>query len=59
MDNYEIELKRREYEVYIGKVDDKEVDFICINENGTEYYQVAYTVRGEKTLDRELNSFDS
>ena len=37
----------------------KEVDFICINELGTEYYQVAYTVRDEKTLNRELNSLKS
>lgn len=54
-----LELKRRGYEIYIGKVDDKEVDFICINEKGTEYYQVAYTVRDEKTLERELNSLES
>lgn len=39
-----LELKRRGYEVYIGKVGTSEVDFIAIDENGETYYQVAYTV---------------
>lgn len=51
-----LELLRRGYEVYIGKVGSSEVDFIAINENGTEYYQVAYTVMEESTLNRELAS---
>lgn len=49
-----LELKRRGYEVYIGKVYDAEVDFVAIGEMGTEYYQVAYTVLEESTLEREL-----
>ena len=53
-----LELLRRGYEVYVGKVGTKEVDFIAIGENGTEYYQVAYTVRDEVTLNREINSLD-
>jgi len=39
-----LELKRRGYEIYIGKVGSTEVDFIAIGEEGEEYYQVAYTV---------------
>lgn len=39
-----LELMRRGYEVYIGKVGNTEVDFIAINDEGEEYYQVAYTV---------------
>lgn len=39
-----LELKRRGYEVYVGKVGTTEVDFIAINDDGEEYYQVAYTV---------------
>ena len=39
-----LELLRRGYEVYIGKVGNTEVDFIAINDEGEEYYQVAYTV---------------
>lgn len=51
-----LELLRRGYEVYVGKVGTAEVDFIAVNETGEEYYQVAYTVRDAdgKTLEREL-----
>lgn len=54
-----LELLRRGYEVYVGKVGSAEVDFISIGENGEEYYQVAYTVEGESSsgksiLEREL-----
>ncbi|MDD4795104.1 MAG: ATPase, partial [Bacilli bacterium] len=54
-----LELKRRGYEIYIGKIDDVEVDFIATSDNGTEYYQVAYTVIEEETLERELKPLDS
>jgi predicted AAA+ superfamily ATPase len=49
-----LELLRRGNKVFIGKVDDKEVDFVTEGVNGTEYYQVAETVRGRETLEREL-----
>ena len=49
-----LELLRRGNEVYIGKQDNGEVDFMAINENGTQYYQVAQSVRDEITLNREL-----
>ena len=51
-----LELIRRGYRVYIGKIGDNEVDFIAINKEGREYYQVSYTTRDEKTLERELSS---
>lgn len=51
-----LELLRRQKKVYIGKVDNLEVDFVAINENGTTYYQVLSTVRDEATLARELAS---
>ena len=51
-----MELLRRGYKVYVGKVDDLEVDFVAENREGLEYYQVALTVRDEKTLERELKS---
>lgn len=54
-----LELIRRGYEVYIGKMDDMEVDFVAINSKGIEYYQVSETVRDEKTLKRELKALDS
>lgn len=49
-----LELLRRGYRVYTGKVDDLEIDFVAENMNGLEYYQVSLTVRDESTLNREL-----
>ena len=50
-----LELVRRRYEVYVGKNDETEVDFVAIDENGMkEYYQVSLTVLDENTLKREL-----
>jgi len=49
-----LELIRRGYDVYVGQYGDMEVDFVAMNENGMEYFQVAATVRDEKTLNREL-----
>ena len=54
-----IELKRRGYKVYVGKIGEQEVDFVAENKEGTSYYQVAYTVRDENTLKRELASLQS
>lgn len=51
-----LELLRRQKKVYVGKVDDLEVDFVAIDQRGLEYYQVAATVRDESTLKRELAS---
>lgn len=54
-----LELLRRGYEVYVGKVDEYEVDFVAINSKGIEYYQVSETVRENTTLERELKPLDS
>lgn len=54
-----LELLRRGYEVYVGKNDETEVDFVAINEKWEEYYQVSYTVKDEKTLERELKPLDN
>lgn len=32
-----LELLRRGYEVYVGKIDDLEVDFVCMNARGSVY----------------------
>lgn len=51
-----LELLRRGYQVYIGKVGPAEVDFVAQDCNGDiGYYQVALTVRQERTL-APLNS---
>ena len=54
-----LELLRRGYKVYIGKLDKLEVDFVAKKTDNTVYYQVALTTRSEsdnenKILDREL-----
>ena len=49
-----LELVRRGYKVFVGKVDDMEIDFVAQNQEGTTYIQVAATVRDENTLSREL-----
>ena len=56
-----LELLRRGYEVYIGKVGSAEVDFVAVGDEGEEYYQVAYTVidADGKTLERELSPLDA
>ncbi len=51
-----LELLRRGYKVYVGKVDDLEVDFVAKNRDGLRYYQVALSVRDERVLERELRS---
>ena len=51
-----LELLRRGYEVYIGKIDDLEVDFVTVDPRGSCYIQVAASVRDENTLRRELES---
>lgn len=51
-----LELLRRGYKVYTGKVDNLEIDFVAENHEGLKYYQVALTVRDEETLQRELKS---
>lgn len=49
-----LELIRRGYEVYVGKVDDMEIDFVAQNTQGNTYIQVSASVRDENTLEREL-----
>lgn len=51
-----LELLRRGYKVYVGKIDDLEVDFVAMNREGIKYYQVALSTRDEKVLERELKS---
>lgn len=52
-----LELLRRGYEVYVGKYNDFEIDFVAKKDGLTEYYQVALSVRGQDTLERELCPF--
>jgi predicted AAA+ superfamily ATPase len=50
-----LELKRRGYQVYIGKLDNKEIDFIAEKQGEKIYIQVAYKLDSKQTVDREFN----
>jgi len=49
-----LELLRRGRQMYLGKVDELEVDFVATDADSLCYYQVAATVREPSTLLREL-----
>ena len=50
-----LELKRREYKVYIGKLDSREIDFIAEKQGKKIYIQVAYKLENEATIHREFS----
>lgn len=52
-----LELLRRGYEVYVGDLENSEVDFIAWKDGRAEYYQVSATALEESTLRRELAPF--
>lgn len=49
-----LELKRRGYQVYIGKLDNKEIDFIAEKQGEKVYIQVAYKMESNQTIEREF-----
>lgn len=50
-----LELNRRGYQVWIGKIREYEVDFIVKNvQNKFEYYQVTWSMSDPKTAEREI-----
>jgi len=52
-----LELLRRDFRVNVGKVGNREVDFVASDKNQLIYFQVATTVLSEETLKRELEAF--
>lgn len=48
-----LELKRRRYDVCIGKYKDKEIDFVATKQNEKIYVQVTQEIKSEKTQKRE------
>ena len=54
-----IELLSREYEVKVGKVKDKEINFIAKKEKSLSYYQISYKIRDEKTRERIFEIYNS
>ena len=54
-----IELLSRGYEVKVGKVKDKEINFIAKKEKDLYYYQISYKIRDEKTRERIFETYNS
>ena len=54
-----IELLSRGYEVKVGKVKDKEINFIAKKEKSLSYYQISYKIRDEKTRERIFEIYNS
>lgn len=49
-----LELIRREYKVFIGKIDNGEIDFVVFKGSELIYIQVAESIKDEKVFEREM-----
>lgn len=54
-----LELRRRGYDIYVGKYDDREVDFIAVDGEKKTYIQVTYLLAEESILEREFSVLES
>ena len=51
-----LELLRRKYEVYVGMLNDGEVDFTVFKNGNIEYYQVTLSLMDKNVMERETKS---
>ncbi len=52
-----LELLHRGYKVSVGKIGQKEIDFVAVSELGqVEYYQVALSIRESDVFEREISA---
>jgi predicted AAA+ superfamily ATPase len=49
-----LELKRRGYQVYIGQIEQREVDFIAQRQDEKIYLQLSYLLASAETIEREF-----
>ena len=54
-----MELLRRGYSVTIGRVGDKEIDFVCTRQADKIYIQVTYLLASDETISREFGVYDN
>lgn len=54
-----MELLRKDYKVYIGKVNQKEVDFVACKGADKCYVQVTYLLASDETMEREFSVLES
>ena len=53
-----LELLRKGYNVRVGKINNLEIDFVCIKGNEKNYIQVAYLLASSETIEREFSSLE-
>ena len=51
-----LELRHRGYDVYVGKLDQNEIDFVAVRQNEKLYIQIAQEISSEKTKEREYGN---
>lgn len=54
-----LELLRRDYKVTVGRIGDKEIDFVCDKRGEKLYVQVAYLLASDETIRREFGAYDN
>ena len=54
-----LELLRRDYKVTVGRIREKEIDFVCDRRGEKLYVQVAYLLASDETVRREFGPYDN